>query len=35
MQPLWDIVDQEAMAMKEYTAFPNAPALLEPHHHIV
>ena len=28
-------VDPGAMAMKEYAAFPKAPALLEPHHHIV
>ena len=28
-------VDLGAMAMKGYSAFPKAPALLEPHHHIV
>ena len=28
-------VDLGAMAMKEYSAFPKAPALLEPHHQIV
>ena len=33
--PLRARVDQGAMAMKGYSAFPNAPALLEPHHEIV
>ena len=33
--PLWARVDPEAMAMKGYSAFPKAPALLEPHHQIV
>ena len=28
-------MDQGAMAMKGYSAFPKAPALLEPHHQIV
>ena len=28
-------VDQGAMAMKGFSAFPKAPALLEPHHQIV
>ena len=28
-------LDLEAMAVKEYYAFPKAPALLEPHHQIV
>ena len=28
-------VDLGAMAMKGYSAFPKAPALLEPHHQIV
>ena len=28
-------VDLGAMAIKRYSAFPNAPALLEPHHQIV
>ena len=28
-------VDPRAMAMKEYSAFPKGPALLEPHHQIV
>ena len=28
-------VDQGVMAMKRYSAFPRAPALLEPHHQIV
>ena len=34
-QPLRAKVDQEAIAMKEYSAFPKAPALLESHHQIV
>ena len=33
--PLRAGVDLGAMAMKEYSAFPKAPALLEPHHQIV
>ena len=33
--PLQTRVDQGAMAMKGYSAFPKAPALLEPHHQIV
>ena len=28
-------MDQGAMAMKEYSAFPKAPALMEPHHQIL
>ena len=32
---LWVKVDLGAMAMKEYSTFPNAPTLLEPHHQIV
>ena len=28
-------VNLRAMAMKEYSTFPKAPALLEPHHQIV
>ena len=28
-------VDQEAMEIKGYSAFPKAPALLEPHYQIV
>ena len=28
-------VDMEGMAMKKYSAFNNAPALLEPHHQFV
>ena len=35
MLPLWARVDQEAMAIKGYFVFPEAPALLEPHHQIV
>ena len=35
MLPLWARVDLETMAMKEYSTFPKAPALLEPHHQIV
>ena len=35
MLPLRLRVDVVAMAMKGYTAFPKAPALLEPHHQIV
>ena len=33
--PLWARVDLGAMAMKGYTAFAKAPAVLEPHHQIV
>ena len=33
--PLGARVDLGAMAMKEYCAFPKAPALLEPHDQIV
>ena len=33
--PLRARVDLGAMAMKGYSAFPKAPALLEPHHQIV
>ena len=35
---IWSIqarVDLEAMALKGYSSFPKAPALLEPHHLIV
>ena len=32
--PLQDRMDLGAMAMKEYSAFPKAPALLEPHYQI-
>ena len=32
--PLRTRVELEAMAMKGYSAFPKAPALLKPHHHI-
>ena len=32
---LWACVDYGAMAMKEYSTFSKAPALLEPHHQIV
>ena len=35
MQPLRTRVDLGAMAMKGYSVFPKAPALLEPHHQIV
>ena len=35
MLPLHARVDLGAMAMKGYSAFPKAPALLEPHHQIV
>ena len=35
MLPLRARVDLGAMAMKGYSAFPKAPALLEPHHQIV
>ena len=35
MLPLQVKADQGAMAMKEYSTFPKAPALLEPHNHIV
>ena len=35
MLPLWARVDLGAMAMKGYSTFPKAPALLEPHHQIV
>ena len=31
MLPLWVRVDERAMAMKEYSPFPNALALLDPH----
>ena len=33
--PLRARVDQGAMTIKEYSAFPKAPVLLEPHHQIV
>ena len=33
--PLQARVDLGSLAMKEYSAFPKAPALLEPHHQIV
>ena len=33
--PLQARVNQGAMAMKEYSTFPKAPALLEPHYQIV
>ena len=33
--PLWARLDLGVMAMKEYSAFPKAQALLEPHHQIV
>ena len=33
--PLWAKVDLGAMAMKGYSAFPKAPASLEPRHQIV
>ena len=32
---LWVIVDSGVMVTKEYSVFPKAPALLEPHHQIV
>ena len=35
MLPLWVRVDLGAMAMKEYSAFPKASALLKPHHLII
>ena len=35
MLPGWARVNLGAMAMKAYSAFPKAPALLEPHHKIV
>ena len=35
MLPLWARLDLGAMAMKGYSIFPKAPALLEPHHQIV
>ena len=35
MLPLWVRADRGVKAMKEYTAFPKVPALLEPHHQIV
>ena len=35
MVPLRTGVDLRAMAIKEYSAFPKAPALLEPYHQIV
>ena len=33
--PLRARVDLGAMAMKEYSSFPKAPAIQEPHHRIV
>ena len=33
--PLQVRLDLKVMAMKGYSAFPKAPALLEPHHQIV
>ena len=33
--PFWARVDLGAMAIKGYSAFPKAPALLEPHHQSV
>ena len=33
--PLWDRVDQGVMAIKWYSAFPKAPAILKLHHQIV
>ena len=33
--PLRARVDLREMAMKGYSAFPKAPALLEPHHQII
>ena len=35
MLPLWATVDLGAMAIKGYSTFPKAPALLEPHHQII
>ena len=35
MVPSWARVDLRVMAMKRYSSFPKAPALLEPHHQIV
>ena len=35
MLPLRAKVDLGAVAMKRYSAFPEAPALLKPHHQIV
>ena len=35
MLPLQVKEDQGVMAMKEYSTFPNAPALLGPYHQIV
>ena len=35
MLPLWARVDPGVMAMKEYSTFPKAPALLEPHHQVI
>ena len=35
MLPLWAKVDPGAMALKGYSAFPKAPAFLEPQHQIV
>ena len=32
--PLWDRVNLGVIAMKGYSTFPKAPALLEPHHQI-
>ena len=33
--PPWARVNLKAIGIKEYSAFPKAPALLEPHHQIV
>ena len=33
--PIQERVDQGAMAMKQYSAFPKSPVLLEPYHQIV
>ena len=33
--PLQDNMDLGVMAMKQYSEFPKAPALLKPHHQIV
>ena len=35
MLPVKASVDLGAMAIKGYSAFPEAPALLEPYHHII
>ena len=32
---LWARVDLGSMELKGYSAFPKAPAIMEPHHHIV